>query len=168
MKETIRQAEAKDVPALFDMWKALIKHEQGTWPEGASYPQLDMTDQTHVMPFFEALTEHLMADNSRVWVAEVDGQPAGYAVAYHYERRQGEPKVLIHVEQMYVKPTYRRAARVARLFELVIEGWAESVQADVIECSATATDAQIKRWTKKGFTPYQVTLYRQARWKGKT
>ena len=168
MSPTLRQAEAKDVVAMFSMWRALISHEQSTWPEGAAYPQIDLDNGDHTMPWFEGYAQRVADDNCRIWLAEVDGQPVGFAVAYHWQRIQGEPKFAIEAKEMYVKPEYRRGAKVAKLFEEAIEGWAEAEQVEVIECSCTATGPQTDRWLKKGFIPYQVTLYRPAKWKVRT
>lgn len=165
MKVTLRQAEPKDVVAMFDMWKALVVYEKATWPGGAAYPQLDLTNPEHVMPWFERLSSEINDEHVRVWLAEIDGQTVGYTVAYHHQRIQGEPKMVIEVREMFVKPEFRRSARVARIFERAVEGWARYVGAEAIECSCTATDPQVARWTKKGFTPYQVTFYRTAKWK---
>jgi len=158
-------AEAREVFVAFEMWQALVREELLTYKAGMAYPQIDVNASEVILDRTRKFSESLLDDDTNLWLAKVDGQPAGFLLAYNYERPFGWPKTYVHVAEMYVIPEFRRCLAVARGLEAAVEKWAKELRVDVIECAAVATESQVKRWTKKGFTPYEVLMYRQARWR---
>lgn len=161
----IRQAEVQDVAKMFTLWKNLRDYEAATYGPGGGYPYLDTANPKQVMPWFEGYAGALMDPERRLWVALVDNNLVGYVYAQVVTRGMAEPSIYIYVHEMFVVPEFRGKPGVARALEAVVEDWAAAIKAEVIECSTVATDKQISRWTRKGFTPYTVVMYRKAKWK---
>lgn len=167
MEFTIRHVEAGDVAKVFGLWKKLIQEQVNTFEDGSVYPELDLDDDHTLPEWFKTFSEALTNPNSRFWVAIADGQIVGFLVAYHFERLSGNPSQLIHVGDMFVDKPFRKHFTLAKLLEAEVELWAAELRVEAIECNAVATPKQINKWVRKGFTPYQVTLYRAAKWKEK-
>ena len=164
MNLVVRHVEAADVPACFKLWRLLVAEEQSTFKDGAAYPVIDLDDQDQVMPYFNRYARDMMDPDCRFWCAEVDGHIAGFLLAYLYEREQGLPRTFIQVGQMYVLPAFRGKPLVAKVLEQAVEEWAKETRTDVLQLDCVGTEKQIKRWTRKGFTPFAVSMYRRAKW----
>ena len=91
---TIRSAIATDIPALFDLIRALAEYEQ-------------LSHQ--VTGSIEALRIHLFGDRPVAFaiVAEIEGQIVGFALFfYNYSTFLTKPG--IYLEDLFVLPEYRR------------------------------------------------------------
>ena len=163
----IRHVEAADVPQVFNLWRDLVAEELATYQDGKAYPSLDLDEPGVAADWFARYGESLVNPDIRFWVAVVDGHPVGFLVAYEFERMTGFPKRIIHVGEMYVAPAFRQKFLIAKALEAHVELWAKELKVEVIECSCVATEKQMNRWMRKGFTPYQTTMYRFAKWRGK-
>lgn len=164
MDVIVRHAVPGDVAKCFKLWRDLVTAEAGTFTEGAAYPQPNLDDPEAMGAWFGRFSHAMTDQSSRYWVAEVGDEIVGFLLAEHCQREVGEPKYFMHASEMYLKPEHR-GGDAYKALEDALELWAEQLNVDVIECAAVFTEKQMGRWISRGFTPYMVNLYRNARWK---
>jgi len=105
MSTTIRVARFDDIEAMQTVERAA----------GCLFSPIGMEDvAAHAPPVAAVLAGYIR--DGRAWIAEVDGQPVGYAVVDHVDGSG-------HLEQVSVHPAYGRQGLGRRLIQAV-EDWA--------------------------------------------
>lgn len=164
MDVLVRHAIPGDVARCFSLWRDLVRAEAATFTGGAAYPQPNLDDPEAMGAWFQRFTRGLTEQSCRYWVAEVEGKVVGFLLADHCQREVGEPKFFINASEMYIVPEHRKS-EVYTSLEDALESWAEELRVEHIECAAVFTEPQVGRWVSRGFHPYMINLYRNARWK---
>lgn len=144
----IRRHGAEAIPRLEPLWNALFDHHVSigaagipTIPREESWPRRQM--------HYQSLFAH--EPNAAVWIAELAGDPVGYALAFE-EALRGERALLL--ETLSVLPSARGLGIGSRLMELVDDA-ARSAGisiglVDVMNGNARARELYLKR----GFAPH--------------
>jgi len=112
---TIRDADAGDVEVLADLSEGAQELHAGALPAFFKKPE-----RGAVVDLFRAKLER---GDVRAWIAEVDGMPAGYAVAAIRERPENalcHPRRLFEVDEIAVSVAHRRQGVARALIERVL------------------------------------------------
>lgn len=132
-KATVRLARTEDVDAIIELMEGLAEYEKLTPPDDAAKTRLRAT---------------LCADPERVYtlIAEVDGAPAGYAVAFdQYATFEG--RVRFYLEDIFVREEFRSTGAGFALFS--------AVAAEGARRGATAMEWEVLTWNRLALDFYE-------------
>jgi ribosomal protein S18 acetylase RimI-like enzyme len=115
MLVTIRDADEGDVAVLAVLSEGVQELHAGALPEFFKKPE-----RGAVVDLFQS---RLRRSDVRAWIAEVDGMPAGYAVATIRERPENalcRPRRVFEVDEIAVSVAHRRQGVARALIERVL------------------------------------------------
>ena len=137
---TVRRATRDDLPLLQELWRE-FEAEVPEPPHRATQAEVELAE----IPGY-------LEDGSLALVAELDGSPAGYALAKLESRR------ICFLSDLYVRPAARRRG-LARALMASVVAWGTERGADVmaLEVLSTNTDARAM-YDRIGFTEELATL----------
>lgn len=137
---TIRRATADDLALLEELWR-----EFETEVPEPPYREQEAKDELAELPGY-------LEDGALALLAELDGAPAGYALA------RLDSSQVCHLSDLFVRPAARRRGLAKALLARVCE-WGDAQGADVLtlEVLSTNTDARAM-YDRIGFTEETATL----------
>lgn len=137
---TVRRATAADLALLEELWR-----EFETEAPEPSHREVQAMNELAGLPGY-------LEDGALALVAELDGAPAGYALA------KLESSQVCHLSDLFVRPAARRQGIAKALLASVVE-WGQARGADVLtlEVASTNTDARAM-YDHIGFAEEAATL----------
>jgi GNAT superfamily N-acetyltransferase len=132
-RATVRLARPEDVDAILELMEGLAAYEKLTPPDADAK---------------ERLRRDLCADPERLYtlIAEVDGAPAGYAVAFNaYATFEG--RVRFYLEDIFVLEEHRGTGAGFALFS--------AVAAEGARRGATALEWEVLTWNRPALDFYE-------------
>jgi len=152
-KITIRRADVKDVPSIVELWKEMMDFHK-------ERDQIFTRTVTGHEGWIEFVTDHMSNEDSRVLVAECDGQIVGHCLALISEN----PPVLTTkryglFKELAVTANHRRCGIGESLFKEAVK-WFEEHGIKRIEVRVSMHNKlSTAFWRKMGLKPYLETLY---------
>jgi GNAT superfamily N-acetyltransferase len=129
----IRRAGAEDVPAILSLTTALAEYEKLTPPDAGAGARLSR----------DIAGEH---PRFRAYLAEVNGQPAGYAVAFEtYSTFMAEPAY--YVEDIFILKEFRGKGIGRAMFAVLAE--------EALRCGCRRMDWTALDWNQPALDFYQ-------------
>lgn len=151
-----RAANVFDIPSISGMWAEMVCE--------AMQPAMKI-DAGEVACYALKLADFLRS-NDHVMIVSTSGKNVtGYIHGRSYVSQYSLPKVRIFCESVYVMPKYRAKNIGMKLIELFID---ESklrldnakIKPNSLEFTCNYDEKTIKRWTKFGYKPIEVTMRR--------
>jgi GNAT superfamily N-acetyltransferase len=154
MSTAVRPATLEDGPALYVRWTALLRYY-------ASVDRRIIPAPVSERDFLAGLSEMLNREGSVAFVAEVDGQLAGFITGGLGTNQPDRlPERHATVGHLWVDQEFRRLGLGRRLFEAVSQ-WAAGLD-DIghFEMPVLAADASAEQfWKSIGFSPFIQRLW---------
>ncbi|MCK6577157.1 MAG: GNAT family N-acetyltransferase [Anaerolineae bacterium] len=154
---TVRRALRMDMDAIAQMWMALVDHHQEL------DRRLPPAAGAGARRYAASLEERLDDPSTRILVAEIDGQSAGYVLAMIVDTMDD---MFVHetsgfVADIYVKPEFRRDG-VGRAMVGTLHQWFVESGVDFYEWHVAALNAgAVAFWEELGGKPVLVRMRKE-------
>lgn len=147
MSGSVRLAQKADIPALMELGEAYVIER------GLTYAATNAE---------QALHNFIDSDDAEVFIAEVDGNPAGVLIVYYETEFQQER--IGHIGVLFAAPEYRGSG-IGRKLALVAGMWFDAQRCKLAFAAAAGRVGQdnlfINTVGKAGFAPSQIIMERQ-------
>lgn len=163
----IRHALKSDIFQVYDLWEYLLEDEAETLQTKKNYPGVDSDQKETMNRFAKDFNKVLKNPSACLIVAEEHGILVGYVKANVGERPLGNPRFFLMIQEAYTMPEYRKTPQVISSLDAALDSWAEELEKKydtklpTRELIAISSPTQIKRWRRKGWTPYAVMFWRE-------
>ena len=148
----VRPARPSDLAVALPLWRALHAEHEALDPR---YRLSDDAGQRWAADF----REWTRSRGSRIWLALRSARPVGLLTAHLYEPTPTyRPRLLVHVDDLYVAPSARGLGVGARLMDHARQ-WGRAEGAAQVQAGVLAANADGRAfWARQGAEDYSVTV----------
>ena len=119
-----------------------------------------VADKVEQERFLINILAMIKKDNSSVVVAVEGNAVVGFASCFLHYYDHGTSKLIGTCDNLYIEPFYRGGKLMDKMLDMLMT-FAKSLKVKEFEFLTVYDPALIKIWTRKGYTPIQVTYMKE-------
>lgn len=147
----IKIAAVWDAPSISNLWVKLM--------EEVNIPGR-VADEVEKERFFLDLVIKIKREDSSIVIAVEDGNIVGFASCYLHYYSHGTSNLIGTCDNIYIEKEYRGGSLMDDMLDMLMT-FAKSYGVMEFEFLTIYDPSLIKVWTRKGYTPVQVTYMKE-------